>query len=61
MNKELNELIEMVKMDRWYYEECKSIAIANGSSELIAYYSNILKHINSLIARIKEGELELND
>jgi hypothetical protein len=55
MNKELNEIIEMIKKDCRYYEECKSIAIAYGSSdELMAYYSTILAYIDSVITRIKE-------
>ena len=62
MNKELNEIIEMLKRNRGYYQEFLSIAIANDSSDaLITYYSTILKYIDSLIARIKGGELELND
>ena len=62
MNKELNEIIEMLKRNRGYYQEFLSIAIANDSSDAsITYYSTILKYIDSLIALIKGGELELND
>jgi hypothetical protein len=52
----MTELIEMIKKDRWYYEECKSIALEYGSSdELMAYYSTILAYIDSLLARIEKG------
>lgn len=36
--KELNELIEMLKKDRGYYQEFLSITFENENIELIAYF-----------------------
>ena len=45
MKKELNEIIEMLKTDHWYYAECKSLAIERDMGDtFITFYSNILKY-----------------
>ena len=62
MNKDLNEIIEMFKLDRDYYRQCMLSAFDYASSDaLITYYSNILMYIDSLIPRINALIKERSD
>ena len=52
----LNELIEMIKVDRNYYQQCLLRAVAYDSGDtVITRYVNLLKYIDSLITRIEIG------
>ena len=49
----MNKLIEMLKADRAYFQQCMFRAVEYDSSDaLLTYYSNILTYIDLLIARV---------